>query len=876
MSKLLDCKLVLEDIINKINYISSINELILFCEKIFKKIFFFNKIFLLIDKNNTYKLISLNDEEYSFSKNNEFTQKINSNDNLINLINNSDIQEQSINQIFENKDILSINLPSLNKDKSYIIFGVDKNINIKDTEINHIINIISLKLENLILFEENQTISDSKNLRIINEIIKKAINTIHISDFFLFLIEYLYKQANFNKIFIVTNKDKSDDFQGVMFTDKGLKTINLENIQYISNINNYRELTEKLLNDNSLKDLIDKNTFLSFALIIRGKTVGFIGVDNYLSQKKISEDQIHLLQSISTQVSISVDNSILYEDMQLNAIGFKNLFEVASSFNLIIDYEQAAKVVVEKICSTISVSQGYLVSFELDSYSRVIASRNKKSSFLNSEIQLSDKMKYAISSKNIVFYNQNENKEKCFDLSSGLIIPLYIKNRLTGILCIGEKNDIRTFTDHDLKLIETISNQAVVTLENAQLYNKLEDMVVERTVELIDSNKALQVQKDKLEIYTKRLQSIISSIPDGILVINKEDKIIAINPAFKDIIHFINPYVNFDTIIDLSLEKIISLVDYDEKNKKSLTDLVTNILNPIIDENTPKDSYNYDFILEKEQTNYYKVIVAPFVSEKSQDNNYVKKNQVIVFHNITKEKEIDKLKSDFIAVVSHELKTPVSAMMGFSTLIEDGLAGETTPQQQEYLYKIQLQGERLIRLINDLLDFSKLEAGQMPLYLQLLDSEEVVNEIVETLRPLADEKNMGLISNVQQELPPIYVDPDKLKQILINLISNAIKFTPETTGLIEVKVIYNEDKKELLFSVKDNGIGIPDKDKPRLFDRFYQVDNTSTRKYGGTGLGLAIVKKLVELNNGQLWVESKTGLGSTFYFTVPIPQDDEN
>jgi len=164
----------------------------------------------------------------------------------------------------------------------------------------------------------------------------------------------------------------------------------------------------------------------------------------------------------------------------------------------------------------------------------------------------------------------------------------------------------------------------------------------------------------------------------------------------------------------------------------------------------------------------------------------------------------------------------------------------------------------------------------MPLYLQLLDSEEVVNEIVETLRPLADEKNMGLISNVQEELPPIYVDPDKLKQILINLISNAIKFTPETTGLIEVKVIYNEENKELLFSVKDNGIGIPDKDKPRLFDRFYQVDNTSTRKYGGTGLGLAIVKKLVELNNGQLWVESKTGLGSTFYFTVPIPQDDEN
>lgn len=869
MFKVLDNILILKDIFKKVNYISSIGDLLLFSKEIIKEYFNFNDLFFLINSKDNYVIIDSQGSKHSISRNNEIIRNISSYTNLDNLT----LYEDNTVAFFKSNNIY-IKKMSSNDIGKYLVLSVNKDYKFDNIDNFHeILDIISLKLDNLLLLEANQAISDSKNLKVINEVIKKAISTIHISELFSFLVEYLYKEIGFDKIFILTNKDKSDDFQGLIFTNQGLKTINLENIQYISYINNYRELTEKLIKEKSLEDLIDKETFLAFALIIRGKTVGFIGIDNYISNNKLQENHIHLLQSIATQISISVDNSILYEDMQLNAIGFKNLFEVASSFNLIIDYEQASKLVIEKICATISVSQGYLISFEVDNYSRVIASRNDKSSFLNSEVQLTDKMKYAIASKNIVPYNYDDNKEKCFDLRTGLIIPLFIKNRLTGLLCIGEKNEVRLFSDYDLKLIETITNQAVITLENAQLYNKLEDMVVERTVELIDSNKALQTQKDKLEVYSKRLQSIISNIPDGILVVNKDKKVSAINPAFRDILKFVNPSIDFSKIGELALTNLSNLLDNDEKNKKALYDLVQNIINPVIDEDIIKESYSYDLVFEKETTNYYKVIVAPFFYEK-EDNNSEKKNQIIVFHNVTKEREIDKLKSDFIAVVSHELKTPVSAMMGFATLIEDGLAGDTTPQQEEYLYKIQLQGERLIRLINDLLDFSKLEAGQMPLYLQLLDSEEVVNEIVETLRPLADEKSMALVANVESDIPPIYVDPDKLKQILINLISNAIKFTPETTGLIEVKVIHNKEKDELLFSVQDNGIGIPDKDKPRLFDRFYQVDNTSTRKYGGTGLGLAIVKKLVELNNGQLWVDSKTGVGSTFYFTVPLPSEE--
>ena len=885
MAKLLENKLALENIIEKMDDLSSVKDLRIFSLDILKNVIEVKDICFIIEKSDNFVFVNSEKESLIINNDNLIKQL---QDSVVNLQKTLTSDNKEIDIFIQNEHILPLKLESNKKSLGYILIIFNDNYDFEkyqiiSEDIKIILKLISIKIDNIILSQANEDISDSKNLKVINTVIKKAISTIHISELLDFICEYLVKQVNFDRVFAVINNDRTNYFHGSIYDQNGLEKLQINELSDISTINNYRLLTEKIKLEESIKNITSEDTFTAFALIIRGKTVGFIGVDNNLTQNSIKESEIYLLQSIATQISISTDNSILYEDMQLNAIGFKNLFEIASSFNLIIDYEQAARVVVDKICSTINVSQGYLISFEVDNYSKVIASRDEKSYFLNSEIDLSDKMKFAIADKNIVFYSSDENsKEKCFDLKTALIIPLYIKNRLTGILCIGEKNEKRLFSDYDLKLVETISNQAVVTLENAQLYNKLEDIVVERTVELIDSNKALQNQKEKLEILSQRLQSIISSIPDGILVISKEDQILGTNPAFMKMLKSVNSDIQLESLTGLSLNKLLNLIsDKEDKNKENFNTLLNNIVNPpeIMEENKDEeksDSNSYNLILENGITHYYKVLTAPIKVENHQKlkQSGDKISQVVVFHDVTKEKEIDKMKSDFIAVVSHELKTPVSAMMGFATLIEDGIAGDITPEQQEYLYKIQMQGERLIRLINDLLDFSKLEAGQMPLYLQLLDSDDVVNEIVETLRPLSDEKTMTLRSNVAKDLPPIYVDPDKLKQILINLISNAIKFTPEVTGLIEVTVIFNDQKQELLFSVSDNGIGIPEKDKPRLFDRFYQVDNTSTRKYGGTGLGLAIVKKLVDLNHGELWVDTKIGKGSTFYFTVPLPEKE--
>jgi signal transduction histidine kinase/GAF domain-containing protein len=729
---------------------------------------------------------------------------------------------------------------------------------------------------------------ENSELTILNDIIKKSISTLRISELLDYLVTYLTRQTNFDRVLIlIQNKEFSSDFEGLIATIENKQKFSINNLYLDSALPTTEKLTNILKKHSSTSMIIDEETFVAIPLIVRGKLAGILAVDNYFKQKCITLDELNLLHSIASQIDISIDNARLYEDMKHSALGFKQLFEVASSFNTILDYEQASKVIVEKIASSIAVSQGYLISFEIDNYSQVIASVNDKPGILNTEVELSEPLKQSIVTKRPVIYNYLlQPKTKCLDLKYALVVPLYIKNKLTGLLCLGEDSidEKRVFTEHDIKLVQTIANQAAITLENAQLYNKLEDMVVERTVELIDSNKALQKQKEKLEILSQRLQAIISSIPDGILVINKDNQILSSNPAFMKILNFVNSDIQIDSLIGLSLMKIINFISVkDDVNRSNFGGLLETIV-----EKDNLEPIEIDLVLENGTSHYYKVLTAPvkISTEANQANklskqkndfrsgNQEKMNQVIVFHDVTREKEIDKLKSDFIAVVSHELKTPVSAMMGFATLIEDGIAGDITEEQMEYLNKIQIQGERLIRLINDLLDFSKLEAGQMPLYLQLLDPDELVIEVVETLRPLADEKSMKIKYNIEKELPSIFVDPDKLKQILINLISNAIKFTPENTGVIDVNVSYLEKSREIILSVKDNGIGIPEKDKERLFERFYQVDNSSTRKYGGTGLGLAIVKKLVELNKGNVWVESQIGKGSTFYFTVAVPEEE--
>ncbi len=226
-------------------------------------------------------------------------------------------------------------------------------------------------------------------------------------------------------------------------------------------------------------------------------------------------------------------------------------------------------------------------------------------------------------------------------------------------------------------------------------------------------------------------------------------------------------------------------------------------------------------------------------------------------------------KSEFLANMSHELRTPLNAILGFTEIMLDELYGEVPPTLREPLVDIQTNGRHLLRLINDVLDLSKIEAGRLELGVGEYSVQEIVEVVHASLKSLALEKGLAFTAGVAPDIPPAWGDGRRITQCLMNLAGNALKFTRQGRVDIDVRL----DREWLVYRVSDTGIGIPKDEVENIFAEFRQVDTTITREYGGTGLGLSITKRLVELHGGRIGVESELGKGSRFFFTVPLRTD---
>ncbi|WP_242344251.1 sensor histidine kinase [Anaeromyxobacter terrae] len=230
-------------------------------------------------------------------------------------------------------------------------------------------------------------------------------------------------------------------------------------------------------------------------------------------------------------------------------------------------------------------------------------------------------------------------------------------------------------------------------------------------------------------------------------------------------------------------------------------------------------------------------------------------------------KELDRLKSNFLATMSHELRTPLTSVIGYSEMMLEGLGGPLTAEQREYLGIIMEKGENLLQLITSILDISKIEAGRVRLVLSDVDATQIMRDAVATVLPLARKKGLK-ISCEAGAMPRIQADRDKLRQCLVNLCSNAVKFTPAGGAIKVFAEALAGDR--LAIHVADSGIGIAEEHLGKVFDVFYQVDGSSTREYGGAGLGLAIVKSFVEAHGGEVGLRSTAGVGTTFSLVLPL------
>ena len=430
--------------------------------------------------------------------------------------------------------------------------------------------------------------------------------------------------------------------------------------------------------------------------------------------------------------------------------------------------------------------------------------------------------------KDPMFQARTMEKEGVISLA---MVPIVSKQRAMGFIAVGSKK-FHKFTKREVRLLVAFSSQLGSALENAQLYD--------------------EVNKEKAYI-----ENLVDNAGDAIISTDVEDRILTWNHGAEVIFGYSREEtVGQSLTILLPAQRTGELEEI--RDKVRLTGVIRNLEVRRIrkDGIIIEASLAVSPIRDKDDNVIGFLHLARDVTEKKRYEQRLK--------------ELDKMKSAFVSNVSHELRTPLTAIKASADNMLDRLIGDLNGKQVGYLTRIKSNSDRLARLINDLLDLSTIEAGKIDLRPANLPLVTLVKEAAESLRPVAAEKLINL--TVMSADPGIiaWADRDKVVQVLMNLIGNALKFTP-TGGKVTIAVTKNSAA-WMQISVTDTGPGIPAEEVNKVFARFYQIGQAGTQKTQGTGLGLAISKALVEMHGGKIWVESEAGKGSIFSFTLPAEQ----
>ena len=472
-----------------------------------------------------------------------------------------------------------------------------------------------------------------------------------------------------------------------------------------------------------------------------------------------------------------------------------------------------------------------------------------------------------------------------------LLVPMLKENELIGAFTLS-RQEVRPFTDKQIALVTSFASQAVIAIENARLLNELRH----RTDELGRSVEELRAlgQTSQAVNSTLDLATVLSTIvAKAVPLSGTEAGAIYVYDELQREFRLRATYGMDPELIDALTHQHIGL---DEPNitpalvqgePTQVTDLregapspvnqvilragfLALLLTPLI---RGEDLVGLLVVRRRTPGAFPQNTVDLMKTFAAQSALAIQNARL--FHEIEdKSRQLEvasKHKSQFLANMSHELRTPLNAILGYTELILDNIYGEAPEQMRSVLERVQTNGKHLLGLINDVLDMSKIEAGQVTLSLSDYSLEELIRGVYVAVEPLATQKNLALRTSIEPGLPIGHGDERRLAQVLLNLVGNAIKFTE--AGEVAIQVSHSDGLFRV--AVRDSGPGIAAADQAKIFEEFQQVDNTPTRQKGGTGLGLAISKRIVEMHGGSILVDSELGKGSTFTIRLPVNASGE-
>jgi signal transduction histidine kinase/GAF domain-containing protein len=614
-------------------------------------------------------------------------------------------------------------------------------------------------------------------------------------------------------------------------------------------------------------------SYLGVPMRVADEVIGVLAIQDYHNENAFNRQDIRTLTTIAAQVAVAITNARLIRELRkLNeqldtrvaertrALGEERdrvqiLLRITTELSTSLDQQHVSDRALHMVNEFVNANQGgiilvdpdsgeltYRAGFGLDGVQQ--GSLISGQGIIPKLITQTLKERQSATVADLTALPEWRNGSSPIKARSLLAVPLIYGDEVIGCMILLHQQ-AGAFTPKQLELVEAAAAQVANAINNARLYLLIRDQA-ERLGSMLREE----------QIEAAKNEAILQSIADGVLVADPHGQIVLANMPVSYILDMPRPQLISKAAVDL--QGLYG--DSGDKWVATITDWAQN-----------RRQVQRNMHLA-ERMEYGGKVISVQLSPVFTNNQFF--GTVSIFRDITKEVEVDRMKSEFVSTVSHELRTPMTSIKGYVDLLLMGAAGLMSDPQSRYLQVIKNNADRLSMLVNDLLDISRIETGKAELELRPLDVPQFVKQIVNVhLRGRIEHegKPIHISTRMAPSLPLIYADPKRLTQIMTNLVDNAFHYTPRDG---EITITAGQNGAFVAIRVQDTGIGIAPENLERVFDRFFRAEDDAVKQVAGTGLGLAIVRGLVEMHGGTIDVESTPGQGSTFTVNLPSVQED--